>query len=276
MAGVNSVVSTSRLLMQYARWLPYKLGLINRAAFLLQIKEILLDDVFLVSYPKSGNTWLRYIVAYLITKRSDDITLDELELIVPDVYVSKDTIDKQAGHRFIKSHHAFYSDYPRTIYIYRDYRDVLVSFYHYQTSLKLFDGDFIQFLKSNQLAMPFGSWKEHVSAALKLHEEHPQRILLLSYEALLNNFENEVIRIASFIGADNTQCIHQLKQKTNFKNLRKTENNNGGWYNRLSKQHFFREGKAGHWKQIISPQELEIIYSDSDTVQLLQKLGYEL
>ncbi len=76
MGGLKPNLSLKRKLMQYLRWIPANLGLINQGAYQLQIKNIYADDIFLVSYPKSGNTWLRYIVAYILHPDKDQISLD--------------------------------------------------------------------------------------------------------------------------------------------------------------------------------------------------------
>ncbi|MFN8323585.1 MAG: sulfotransferase domain-containing protein [Chitinophagales bacterium] len=276
MNGIKANISSSRLAMQYIRWLPYQLGFINRAAFLMQIREILSDDIYLVSYPKSGNTWLRYLVAYMITNDDSLITLDQLEYLVPDVYVSKDIIDRKKSGRIIKTHDTFFEDFPRVIYIYRDYRDVILSYFHYQTSLKLFNGSFSEFIRSDQLHTPFGSWKSHVNKALSASVLKPDTFLLLSYESLKNDFENSLRRIADFCSIQLNVPFDLIQKKTNFESLKFLEETHGGWFSRLSNEHFFRKGEIGNWKGNISQSDLEFIYSDDEVVSLLAHLKYEL
>ena len=127
----SATSSRKRLLMQYLRLIPAKFGLINKGAFLHQIKQIYHDDIFIVSYPKSGNTWLRFIIAYIKQGMQYDISFKYLEKIIPDIYTSKEVIDSQKTGRIIKSHNTYFDYYNKTIYIHRDYRDVLVSYYFY-------------------------------------------------------------------------------------------------------------------------------------------------
>lgn len=43
------------------------------------------EDIFLVSYPRSGNTWMRTLLTYLIFKINPD-SLNNLKYYVPDIY----------------------------------------------------------------------------------------------------------------------------------------------------------------------------------------------
>lgn len=275
MPAASPPISTSRLLRQYLRWLPHQLGLINHGAFMLQLKEIKTDDTFLVSYPKSGNTWLRFVLAYLISGSKNKLSFQEVEKIIPDVYVSKDWIDKMKSPRFIKIHDTLLHHFPKTIYIVRDYRDVLLSFYHYKIALKEFDGDFSSFIRSNEITEPFGSWKEHVSKALFFSKENSNRILFLHYEDMKNNFEQTLHLLSAFTGLKNFEH-NRIKELTNFENLQQTESASGSEFMNRSGKNFFREGKTGSWKEFISADDLKFIYSDSELVSLLNQLNYKI
>ena len=43
-------------------------------------------DSFIVSYPKSGNTWVRYVVASALRKKWNGLQLSDMEEVVPDIY----------------------------------------------------------------------------------------------------------------------------------------------------------------------------------------------
>jgi len=268
-------ISKKRLMMQYLRWLPAKLGLINKTAFLFQIKKINPDDVFLVSYPKSGNTWLRFILAYLKNGTSTTINFHQLENIVPDVYVSKDIIDTQKSGRIIKTHDIFFEGYPRVIYIHRDYRDALISYYYFVLAYKFFDGTFSEFIRSN-IVLRHGSWKQHIKAMKKYKQENPDKILVLSYESLLNNFDKSVESINRFCGFKKEVDLNKLKEKTSFSELKKIENKFGSRFMSNTKQNFVREGKSGGWKEFYSKEDLDFLYSDKELVSLMNELGYSV
>src|SRR2546430_17117355 len=62
------------------------------------------DDVFLVSYPKSGNTWTRFLIANLVfPDRHPDFS--NINQLIPDPEaLAKRDLDRVARPRYIKSH----------------------------------------------------------------------------------------------------------------------------------------------------------------------------
>lgn len=275
MPSIAPSISSSRMFRQYLRWLPDKLGLVNHGAFLLQLNKIQIDDTFIVSYPKSGNTWIRFVLAYMLTHNKEKLSFGEVEKIVPDVYVSKDLIDDMESPRFIKTHDALFPYYPKSIYIVRDYRDVLVSFYQYKIALKEFEGTFSSFIRSNELNEPFGSWVTHVTKALKFSKQNPSRILFLKYEDLKNNFEQTLSLLSEFTHSQNSET-NKIKELTEFKELKQTENERSSEFMKRSGRNFFREGRTESWKEFITNDDLKFIYEDSELVSLLRQLNYQM
>src|SRR5215468_2315878 len=88
------------------------------------------DDVFLVSYPRSGNTWARFLVSNLVHP-GEPTTFANVESRIPEIYFNPDHVMRRLPRpRVLKSHECFQPHYPRVIYIARDPRDVAVSSYH--------------------------------------------------------------------------------------------------------------------------------------------------
>src|SRR5437899_924402 len=85
---------------------------------------VLPDDVFLVSYGRSGNTWTRFLIGNLIHP-DEPVTFANIERVIPDIYCnSQKKIMNLPRPRLIKSHECFEPRYKKVIYIVRDPRDV--------------------------------------------------------------------------------------------------------------------------------------------------------
>ncbi len=72
------------------------------------------SDIFLVSYPKSGNTWLRFLLGNYIS--TDIVDFTKSSLVIPDIDANPEQINLlKTTPRFIKSHFTYTADYPNVI-----------------------------------------------------------------------------------------------------------------------------------------------------------------
>lgn len=239
----------------------------KKAAIKLGLSSINNSDTFIASFPKSGNTWLRFIIANMIT--DEHITLKNIDQYIPDIYNFKTNINNNPEPRFIKTHHAYYESYPKTIYIHRDYRDVLISFYHFQKSLGKFEGEFKTFIET--MNSPFGTWKNHVNSALKQKAKHPDRILILSYESMLLDPKQYIEQIATFCNISPKKSINEIVSNCSFDSLKKIERDYGRTFE-TPNLIFFRKGESNQWKNEISSAENEYIVNQNRA--LFEALNY--
>ncbi len=261
---------------QYIRFFLVKIGLFNKGAFLLAINRLHKDDIFIVSYPKSGNTWLRFLIANMLDNKNT-ITFNNIDNYVHGIHSAKDIINKKTSKRFIKSHYPFFEYYPKTVYIYRDYRDVLISFYHYQIALQEFKGTFSKFIRSKKnIETPYGSWKEHVSKAFEHKKNKPSSILIIKYEDLHLHPEKFVTEIATFCNIKISQPIDVIIEKCSFNSLKKNENTYGSEFQKQSGQNFFREGKTFEWKKNFSEDDMKWLLETDNNISALQLTGYPI
>src|SRR5262249_42861126 len=132
---------------------------------------ILPDDVFLTSYPRSGNTWTRFLVGNLVN-REESVTFANVERLVPDMYKHSDrTLRALPQPRLLKSHEPFDPRYRRIIYVVRDPRDVAVSNYFWEMK----QGSVSEGYPIEQFVLRWmqpvywprlGSWGDHVTSWL--------------------------------------------------------------------------------------------------------------
>jgi hypothetical protein len=256
---------------QYFRWLLSCIGLFDKTAFLLAIDEIRKDDIFLVSYPKSGNTWLRFILANLTS--NEEITFRNIDEVVPDIYTSAKKVNALSSPRFIKVHYDWLEKFPKSIYIVRDYRDVLVSYYHYHLGTGEFNGNFSEYIRKVNELHPFGSWKDHTGKALAFRKTNPEKILFLRYEDLLRHPEKEIEKIISFAGIQPKRSVKEIISLTDFTALQNTEKKSGSEFMDRSGKNFFREGRSGSWKDNFSKEDLDFVMMSNG--KILKELGYE-
>lgn len=231
------------------------------------------DDVFLVSYPKSGNTWVRFLIANLINKNPEDIVdFHSVQKIVPEVIRNNEFLDKLERPRVIKSH-GTYTEYPKVIYLVRDGRDVYVSYYFYRLNRLGENISFYDFLK-RQDHYPC-LWKNHVESWL-FRQNNRSKILLVKYEDILLDCRQVLNRIINFIGLQVTeeQIIGAIAG-SKFDNMRKLEKQRGRPYKEEEKgpDIFMRQGQQGNWHDFFGIEERRIFkFREGNT---LIKLGYE-
>src|SRR5437867_3457149 len=128
------------------------------------------DDAFIVSYPRSGNTWTRFLVANLVHPEQQ-ITFANIERLIPDCEAMSSRYMRRVPRpRIIKSHQCFDPRYKRVVYMARDPRDVVVSQYHFQRKRNLIADQFPlsefagRFLAGQTCF--YGSWGENVASWL--------------------------------------------------------------------------------------------------------------
>lgn len=127
-------------------------------------------DTYLVEFPKSGVTWLSFLIANInlrLNGRQDHVTWWNIHDFVPNIHASRDLSPplSRPGGRFIKSHCEYNPQYCKVIYLVRDPRDVMVSYYDMMTKLQSFSGSMDEFLESDKYGP--SSWIRHVDSWIK-------------------------------------------------------------------------------------------------------------
>jgi len=243
---------------------------------------ILPDDIFLVSFPKSGNTWTRFLLANLRFP-GEPVTWANIDRLIPDpMGTTKRDFDRMPRPRIIKSHECFDPRYPRVVYIVRDPRDVVVSQYHYHRKLKKIEDDSpIEKFVTRFLAgetCPHGSWGQNIATWLYTSEGNA-RFLLLRYEDLLADTARELAKVVTFLQLSaSPEQIAQAVERSSADRMRKLEKEQPD-RNTLMKGSrkdlsFVRAAGAGGWRSDLpAPQAARI---EAAWGHLMQHLGYEL
>ncbi|MFC1844173.1 sulfotransferase domain-containing protein [Thermodesulfobacteriota bacterium] len=221
--------------------------------------SIFSEDTFIVSYPRSGNTWARFLIGNLMNK--EPVTFANIEKKVPDIHRNN---DKELlcipSPRILKSHECFDHRYKNVIYIVRDPRDVVISYYHFQIKTKAIlesypiDQFVSQFIDGELDS--FGSWGENVGSWLGA-KQYCNRFLMIRYEDMLENPVFELQKITSFLGINRSEeQLMRANELSSFKNMRKSEIRDSDRWKPLSKSRkdkfFVRSANKGAWKTELS------------------------
>lgn len=231
------------------------------------------DDLFLVSFPKSGNTWMRFILANLLKGDSEE-TIDFHTTIkyVPEVGVHQEEVDALDRPRVLKSHAAYMKAYPKVIYIVRDARDVYVSYYHYLRKSLPEGMSFSSFLRKEDMRPC--RWHEHVSSWI----DQPN-VYVARYEDLLADTFTEVNRIVEYWGAYNFSDteIKRAIEASDFKSMQQLEAKSGRPFKTENEKHiktetFMRKGAAGDWVNYFDDEDYAFLLSEAQ--DLFLRFGY--
>jgi hypothetical protein len=228
-------------------------------------------DVLLISYPRSGNTWVRFLLANILKPREIEIDFHNVHLFIPELNRNNDIIEVLVPPRIIKTHVLFKPEFPRVIYLVRDGRDVYVSYYHYRLK-QLEDGTtFGDFLRRKD---HFPSrWKDHVESWL--NAGLPEKdFLVVRYENLLEDPLSEMVRMVNFVGLDaSDDAIIEAIENSRFEKMKEIDQTKGRKYNLTGTKDFVRKGQAGSWRDEFSKEEIR--YFKDTAGDLLIRLGYE-
>lgn len=232
------------------------------------------DDIFLVSYPRSGNTWLRFLIANLQFP-DDEIDYKNISDYIPagagraDLVWTKGENNKRP--RFIKQHIQYHPKYPRVIYIARDGRDVSVSYFKFLEEKLEGNSTLYDFIQKQDLV--YGSWSQNVTSWLNA-ELPPERFLLVKYEDLLSDTPHVLRHVADFSRTNWTsKDILAAVERASFDKMRKVEQNKGFPDQNDFSGTFVRSGKAGDWIKYYGEPEKTVFKRFHNSA--LVRLGYE-
>ena len=244
--------------------------------------EVWPDDVFILSFPKSGNTWTRFLVANLVYSETP-ADFSNINRLTPDPEsLSKRELARMPRPRIIKSHQYFDPRYKRVIYVVRDPRDVAVSQFHFHRKRGLIEDGyapekFVARFVAGETS-PYGSWGENVASWLATRENRPG-FLLLRYEDMLEDAARELKKVASFLEIPpDAERIANAVRRSSADEMRKLEKSQAHlWSSTKSTRQdvpFVRSAQAGGWRTGLP--EGAVAQMETAWGNLMTHLGYEL
>ncbi|KAI7754662.1 hypothetical protein M8C21_026193 [Ambrosia artemisiifolia] len=255
--------------------------------------QALPTDVFLASHPKSGTTWLKAL-AFAILNRNKFKTGIVSCPTHPLLYISPhDCVPFIESESFLNNPsyanglmhtHIPYTSLPtsiissdyRIIYLCRNPKDVLISYWHFLNKLKddgstptKLDDAFELFSRGMS---PYGSfWDQVIGYYMKASLERPNKVLFLKYEDLKKDPEKEVRKLDKFIGNPFTKeeefdgSVQKIIELCGFENLREVNKDGKQSPKVCSDDIYFRKGVVGD----------DVNYLTTETIQTLDKITKE-
>lgn len=270
--------------------------------------------LWLASYPKSGNTWLRVFLANLILDEPEPLALKRINEVCSsepnEVWfkpLAKKPVSELSEKKIaelrtraqehavglnknimpMKTHSLCGKDhgYPiisvkatiGVIYIVRDPRDVAISAAdHYGLTID----QAIEMMADhrargrgtpgNTVHELMGSWSDHVRSWTSWK---PTPKMLLRYEDMLADSLGQLGAVARKLGiTQDAERIRRAVEFSSFKALQVQEAESGFIEKSLHSRQFFRAGRAGGWRDTLSPAQATAI--ESIHGEQMRRFGY--
>jgi hypothetical protein len=184
------------------------------------------DDIYLVSYPRSGSMWLTFIVANIllkINKVDRKVNWFNVHHIVPDIENGRDLSNPSNlyGFRVIKSHSLYNPFYKSVIYLVRNPEDVMVSYYKFLLKLdKSYNDGISNFIRSKEFGIK--KWVDHVNGWLDSYNNAALGIVILKYEDLTNDLPAQINKLCSYFGFSLPEKdVEYIVSQCSFSNMKK-------------------------------------------------------
>lgn len=244
-------------------------------------------DVFLVGHPKSGNTWVAYMFANIIfADSSNEVTLANVGNYIPAIHGHDTRIkeySKLPDPRVFRNENPVYPRlYPKAIYLVRDPRAVLVSYYHmyltlfndYSMTLKAFVEEYLsQGCIRRWEVVP--RWDEQVM--MWLHRaKYNKNIIIVRYEDMVRKRSNSLERIVGFANIPcNTERLKLAGKRGSFDAMRADEEQHGAesYLGDAGKRgRFVRQGKIDGWKDEMEGSVVDAV--ERELAPAMKAAGY--
>jgi hypothetical protein len=236
-------------------------------------------DAFLVSYPKSGNTWLKFMLTYLLSGREADFDSDST--VVADVGSHRATPGLlPGGGRLIKSHEPYSSPqkrfYRKAIYLVRDGRDVAISYYYMVLRRGWYEGELQQFLSSflGPGVDGYGPWHGHVESWLDSPLRESGSLLVLRYEDLLEDPIPHLCSAMEFLGKPVARERAEAAARAHTAERMRERERHSRFHQRQKRRDimFVRTAGSGDWARTFTAEDKERFAWVAGDV--LRRLGY--
>lgn len=227
----------------------------------LRETEIYDDDIWISTYPRSGTNWTHEIVYML---QNGDSTYQKTLFELVDMYPKEKILEFKrprifASHFPLKYSPRQLSERGRVICVFRNPKDLLVSFHSFLSKVKFADyngsiNEFIDIFLDGQL--PGGSWFDHVLQWERdLADNKLPSVLTLFYEDMKQDLLSHVEKIAEFLKIpSNPDLFKAIADKCTFSKMNEEKQTNippavVKCTRVEGLNYLYRKGEIGNWKK---------------------------
>ncbi|KAL3847258.1 hypothetical protein ACJMK2_018179 [Sinanodonta woodiana] len=238
------------------------------------------DDVFIVTYPKAGTTWLQEIV-WLIMHDGDFLCAAKDPVYFRCPFLEfKDTVlnevgldlaNSMASLRVIKSHlpvklmprQLFQNHKGKILLLFRNPKDLCVSYYHFyrsSSSLGNFHGTFHEFLHMFvEGHVDHGSWFDFTRSWWS--KRHDANVYILFYEDMQRDLKQCILKLCEFLNKPlGENLVDKIVQHCSFESMSMNPMTNHldvySINSKISPQ--LRKGIVGDWKSHFTVSQNEL------------------
>jgi hypothetical protein len=228
-------------------------------------------DVLIASYPKSGNTWTRFVLGHLLTSCREQLTFKTFDRYTPELNVHFEYLRQLSSPRLLKTHDLFQPRFRKAIYIVRDPRDVYVSYYHYIRKKLPEHLTFKEFLHDEVAKL--GTWAEHVQSW-----QQCGRLLCIKYESMLADPRAAFGQMIDFLPEFELpgNLLDQAIAMSSFQQMKQVEQQYGRNFRSKTDAEkssvFMRKGQQGDWVNYFDEEDLALLHERAGAV--MDEWGY--
>ncbi|XP_076318809.1 sulfotransferase ssu-1-like [Tachypleus tridentatus] len=200
------------------------------------------NDVFIVTFPKCGTTWVQHIVINILKRGLPPESFEEFQRLSPFMELTgTGIVETMPRPGAIKTHLPFnmqpYSLQAKYIYVTRNPFDCCVSLFHHSRTLPVYqysDGtfeDFFEIFINGETE--FGDYFDHLLSWYE-HRNDPN-VLFLVYEKIKADTRAAVLKIAKFLGQEyedmlvkDEQMMENIIRQTSVEYMKKSTNKHFG------------------------------------------------
>lgn len=243
-------------------------------------------DVMLGSYPRSGSTWMRFVLYEILTGESSSFDKVNAGLRGMSDYHQAPALLANNG-RFIGTHEPYRPAYRRAVYLVRDVRDVALSEFAFEKNLGIARDSMDLYLQEMLSGgKRHGSWQKHVESWLDSPLAQKGDLLFIRYEDLRQNSAEMFGQMVDFLRVSvSPAAIERAIANNTVQRMREKEDSlyKQEGYSHVPRRplkgveaggRFIRSGAMGGWQQRLTSQQLKMIEKYAGAT--LARIGYPL